>query len=294
MRRTESFSAFNITNEQQPGFLADDYSKFKYGSLTIARQFGYELARHFIKSFGNLLLSSPLVVIPSAFSHIPTASCAMEEFFVDQMNLFLFKNGCQPVEQAKIHRTVTYREDYGEMSAEERYNMIKGDRFHIDKSFLADKTLIFIDDIKITGTHERIIVKMLDDFEVKNDTYLLYLAQLKNPNINPRYENYLNQHFVKDLTQVDFIIKNDHFKFNTRVVKFILNSPSKECKEFLDKQTNSFIRELFYLAIGNSYWQFEEYRKNLLYLQSILSNLPDYDIQNSLADSFISATAPQN
>ena len=288
MRKTESFSAFNIFDDQLIGFSPDDYSKFKYGSLTIARKFGYTLARHFIKQYGHMLTSRAMVVVPSAFSHIPTASCAMEAFFVDQLNLFLFQNGCQPVEQAKIHRTVTYREDYGEMSAEERYNLIKGDRFHIDKTFLGDKTLIFIDDIKITGTHERIIVKMLDDFGIENDSLMLYLAELKNPNINPRFENYLNQYFVKNLSHLHHIIQHDSFRFNTRVVKYILNSPHDECKEFLALQSEPFVNELFFLAIGNSYGQFDDYKQNLLYIQNIVNHHSNAHMHENLKENLLS------
>ncbi len=171
------------------------------------------------------------------------------------------------------------------MSAEERYNLIKGDRFHIDKTFLGDKTLIFIDDIKITGTHERIIIKMLDDFSINNDTLMLYLAELKNPTINPRFENYLNQHFVKNLSHLNHIIKHDDFGFNTRVVKFILNSPHDECKAFLSLQTNSFISKLFFLAIGNSYGQFDDYKQNLLYIQKIIQQQPNSEMLKNLKEN---------
>lgn len=271
MRKIEDFSAFQIIDKDNFGFSPDEYSRFKYGSKNIAQKFGYTLAEKFIDRFSSVLKIQPLVVIPSAFSHIQTASCAMESFFVDRLNLFLFENGCQPVEQAKIHRTVTYREDYGEMSAEERFNMIKGDKFHIDKSFLGDKVLIFIDDIKITGTHERIIIKMLDDFNIQNDCYMLYYADLQNPTINPRIENFLNQHTIKNLVDLNQLITTEPFIFNTRVVKFILNSPHHDCIRFLKDQSFDFIRELFYLAIGNSYGQFEDYNKNLSFIQKIIN-----------------------
>jgi hypothetical protein len=194
----------------------------------------------------------------------------MESFFVDRLNSFLFQNACSPVEQTKIHRTVTYREDYGEMSAEQRYNMIKGDKFHIDKSFLEGKTLIFIDDIKITGTHERIIVKMLDDFDIQNHCFMLYYADLENPDIDPRIENFFNLHFVKTLGDLDWIIKTGSFVFNTRVVKYILSSRNTDCIQFLKDQSVEFVRDLFFLAIGNDYGQFDDYRQNLLYIQEIV------------------------
>lgn len=283
MRKIESFSAFQISDSNTFGFSPDEYSRFKYGAKNIARKFGHLLAEKFIAKYSEDLRSKPLIVVPSAFSHIHTASCLMEKFFVDKLNFFLYKIGEPPVEQAKIHRTVTYREDYGEMSAEERFNLIKGDKFHIDKTFLQNKTLIFIDDIKITGTHERIIVKMLDDFEIYNPCYMLYFADLQNQTINPRIENYLNQHFVKSLHDLDVLIKSEPFEFNTRVVKFILNSDHIECISFLHKQTAEFIKELFFLAIGNFYSQFADYRQNLTYIQKMVEKLEGTEQNTSLA-----------
>lgn len=290
MRKIESFSAFQIIDKENFGFSPDEYSIFKYGSKDIARKFGYTLANKFISKFSSVLKNKRLVIVPSAYSHIQTASCSMESFFVDRINLFLHQNGCSSVEQSKIHRTVTYREDYGEMSAEERFNMIKGDKFHIDKSFLEDKILIFLDDIKITGTHERIIIKMLNDFDIQNDCFMLYYADLKNSDINPRIENFLNQHFVKNLNDIDWIIKNGSFIFNTRVVKYILNSSNIACVIFLKTQSFEFIRELFFLAIGNGYGQFDEYRQNLVYIQEIVrhTNLKEYS-QNIISLDYFKA-----
>ncbi len=274
MRELESFSAIKIADNENFGFLPDEYSKFKFGSKTIARKFGYELAQRFITRLSHMpLTGKQIVVLPSAYSHIQTASCLMKTFFVNRFNLFLYQNGYPPVEEAKIYRTVTYREDYGEMSAIERFNLIKGDKFHVDKMFLEGKILIFIDDVKITGTHERIIIKMLDDFDIQNKCYMLYLAELQYPDMNPRIENYLNHCFVKSLHQLEWILKNDDFVFNTRVVKFILNANHNECVQFLKKQSDNFIRELFYLSLGNAYNQFESYRQNLNYLQHLVNEI---------------------
>ena len=206
----------------------------------------------------------------------------MKTFFVDRLNLFLYQNGCVPVEEAKIYRTVTYREDYGEMSASERFNLISGDKFHVDKAFLEGKILIFIDDIKITGTHERIIIKMLDDFNIQNKCYMLYLAELQNPEMNPRIENYLNHYFVSSLDKLDCLVNNGDFVFNTRVVKYILNSNHNECVHFLNKQSESFVRDLFYLSIGNAYNQFESYSQNLIYIQELMKKI---DTENTTFDS---------
>lgn len=264
------FSGFLIDNENEFGFSPVDYSKFKYGAINIARDFGYLLADRFIeKCFKDHYDGRQIVVLPSAYSYIPTASFFMKVFFVEKLNLFLYKNGYPIVQETKINRTVTYREDYGEMSAQDRYNLISGDSFHVDKAYIKDKQLLFLDDIKITGTHERIIIKMLNDAQINNDCYMLYFAELINSNISPKFENYLNNYFVKDLKKVDYIIKNENFIFNTRVVKYILNANPEEFKAFINQQTPDFKRDILFQAIGNEYFKFENYLENIDMLMTI-------------------------
>ena len=268
------FAAFGIESTDRIGFLPSDYSKFKHGANDIARKFGEELAERFIEQcFPNTYDGKRLVVIPSAYSHIPTASYYMAMHFVNVLNVYLYQKKHSVVEVAKINRTVTYREDYGEMSAEERFNLIKGDKFVIDKAFLADKRLIFIDDIKITGTHERIIVKMLNDHDISNDCYMLYYGELRNKNIPPNIENYLNNYSIKSLNDIEQIINSGHFVFNTRVVKLILNAESKSFRDFIYNRDKEFVKNLYYNAVGNEYFKFNVYLQNLNELSNIVNCL---------------------
>jgi hypothetical protein len=266
-REITRFSAYQINSPNEFDFSAEAYSKFKYGAENIAQQFGYDLADKFINNcFSVHYDGRPIVVLPSAYSHIPTASFYMKNFFVDKLNDYLFRNNFPVVEEVKIYRTVTYREDYGEMSADERYRLIKGDKFYIDKNRIDNKLLIFLDDVRITGTHERIITKMLDDYRMFNSCYMLFFAELSDNRIPPKIENTLNNAFVKNLNHIDCIIRNERFRFNTRVVKFILNSSPDEFDDFVAKRDNDFIRRLYYNAIGNEYYQFSSYNRNLMRL----------------------------
>lgn len=265
-----SFSAYKIEDAEKFDFLPEDYSKFKYGAINIAQKFGHILADRFISEcLSKTYTGNPIVVLPSAYSHIPTASYFMKCFFVDKLNAYLHENNHPVIRETKIHRTVTYREDYGEMSAEDRFKLIKGDKFYIDQEFIGDSTLLMLDDIKITGTHEQVLINMLNDYNLTNDCYMLYFAELVNKAIPPRVENYLNNFFIKGLDSIDAIIENEEFTFNTRVVKYILNADATSFDTFIAKRNQKFISELYYNAIGNEYFKFASYERNLNQLKTI-------------------------
>jgi len=265
------FSGYLVDSATDFEFSPEEYSRFKYGAVNIAQKYGYVLAERFIENcLSETYDGRPIVVVPSAYSHIPTASFFMKKYFVDKLNSYLFDNNYPVIEETKIHRTVTYREDYGEMSAADRYKLIKGDKFYIDKEFIGDKTLLFLDDIKITGTHEQVIINMLNDYRIANDCYMLYFAELINTDIPPSIENYLNNYSVGSLDDIDAIIKNEKFVFNTRVVKYILNSKDDDFDAFIAGRSEDFVNELYYNAIGNEYFKFSSYLRNIKKLKEIV------------------------
>lgn len=277
MRQTTTFSAYTINDARIIPFSATDYSRFKFGSIEVARAFGYELADKFIKNkmpqlIQNNQLTRPLVVIPSPYSFITTASGVMAEFFVERLNRYLAMHHFSVVQTAKIHRNTTYREDYGALNAEQRLALIEKDTFHIDAKFCENKTLLFLDDIKITGSHEKIVTRTLDTEGVVSDSFFLYFAELSNPKIDPTIENYLNYFAIDSLSGVHELIKSGDFRFNTRVVKYILNASSSDCKAFLMQQSDIFLNDFFSQAVGNSYHEIDAYRENCLFAGRLTNN----------------------
>jgi hypothetical protein len=264
----QHFSLHKINNASNFSFSPTEYSRFKFGDGAIAETFGSNLATAFINANrNNLDFSKQLVVIPSPYSFIPTATFAMTVHFTFTLNRWLAQNNFAVVQQAKVHRTITYKEDYGELDAAQRIKLIGNDSFHIDKDFLKDKTLIFLDDIKITGSHERMITKMLDEYLLTNTTYLLYFAELVNATIHPNIENYLNYYSVKSIFDLNEIIKYPNFTINTRIVKYILNTPPEIFRQFIQMQNSNFISLLYNMSLGNGYHTIEAYASNLKFVE---------------------------
>jgi len=272
----KAFSANHFTDIFDIPFSPADYSRFKFGCKDVARKFGKELASKFIKSdlfinqLDNFKQGQQIVVIPSPYQFIPTATSAMKDYFIAQFNHDLIDMGLDPVQEGKIYRTITYTEDYGAMTSEERRKFISNDAFYIDREFVKNKFCIFMDDIKITGTHEEMVQLMADAYELDCSYIYLYYAQLDNPDTHPQIENFLNYASIKNLLDVNDIIQNQNFIFNTRVIKYILNAPYDECKNFLLYQSLTFRNTLYHYAIGNSYHKIDKYAKNLKYLRELI------------------------
>ena len=266
----QTYAYHHISDPNDCGFSPDDYSRFKYGDNAVAQQFGIALADGFIQ---NILAQQPIinqiVVVPSPYSFIPTATFAMKDFFVARLNRWLVQHDYATVQEAKVHRTVTYKDDYGSLSAEDRMRLIGNDSFQIDAAFVTGKTLIFLDDIKITGSHERMILKMIDEYHLKNDVFMLYFAELTNKTIHPRFENFLNNHYVKSIFEVEKIIQSGNFLANTRVIKYLLQYENHAFEAFLQRQTPYFIAKIYDLAIGNGYQTIAAYRQNIQTLRAV-------------------------
>jgi hypothetical protein len=269
-----TYSLHHINSATHFGFDADDYSRFKFGDAEVSQYFGADLADGFISEhLSKQPIKKQIVVISSPYSFIPTATFAMKNHFVYRLNRWLVQHGYPAVQETKVHRTITYKEDYGELDAEQRISLIGNDSFHIDKDFLAGKTLLFLDDIKITGSHERMIMKMVNEYGLQNDIYMLYFAELVNKNIHPNIENYLNYHHVKNIYHLNDIIKGHDFCINTRIVKYILNYDHESFCIFIQDQDSNFINLLYDMALGNGYHTIEAYAPNLNFIkQNLLIN----------------------
>jgi len=266
-----TYSLHHINNARAFGFNPDDYSRFKFGDDAVAKKFGTQLADGFIHQH---LCANPIeqqiVVISSPYSFIPTATFAMKTWFVAWLNRWLAQHGYPVVQETKVHRTITYKEDYGELDAEQRINLIGNDSFHIDKDFLQNKTLVFLDDIKITGSHERMIMKMVNAYGLGNDIFMLYFAELTNKSIHPNIENHLNYHQVKSIFDLDGIIKSGSFMINTRIVKYVLNYDFDSFCIFIQGQTFDFINLLYDMALGNGYHTIDAYSQSLNFIKENL------------------------
>jgi hypothetical protein len=258
------FATYDIEDTEKLPFSAADYSKFKFGDGDVAENFGQLLAQSFIEKNRQLLLENEeIIVISSPYNSIPTASFYMTAAFKKHLNFFLFENGKKAAMDSKIHRYKTYSTDYGELDFEARKQLISTDKYHLDSLFLENRLCLFLDDVKITGSHEYVIKKQIieNNLEGKGAFGFLYLAELKNDSIAPQFENILNYAYVKGLSEIVEIMAKPDFHFNTRLIKYLLLLSDIEL--FLEKVEKNKQKQLIDWAISNNYHLMEEYQVNI-------------------------------
>jgi len=256
-----------VTNETELSFDPESYSMFKYGCGKTANHFANYLAMSFIDDFmesnKHMWDGKQLVFISPPHHGIPTAADAMKTVFTTKLNLYLNKKSHNVCELAKIERRPSYTMDYGNMESEERKNRLTGDSFYLDKTFVKDKFLILLDDIRVTGAHEDRVANVLQKAGVSNSNCVyVYFAKVLNTEINPKIEDELNHAYVKRLVHVDNIITEGEFVLNTRVTKLIL-SDKDMFMPFIESKSDAFCRTLLSAGLLNGYHKDDKFRDNL-------------------------------
>lgn len=268
-----SYSLYKITDKLNCPFSESEYSRFKFGDSSIARKFADELCEGFIAAHRELILShEEIVVLPSPYHSIPTASNYLSLYFKTRLNAFLYKHNRKALIESKIYRNQTYTTDYGNLDYQQRIQLIANDTYYIDRNFIDGKLCLFLDDIKITGSHEHIVKKILEQYNVQGKFVFIYYAELMNSDIHPKIENYYNYFYVKDLESLITIINAPSFVFNTRTVKYILKLELNELLLFIEQVADPLLEQLFHLAVSNNYHTLSEFKENLTYINQSIQN----------------------
>lgn len=274
MSNSSSFSKFSlhkITCTENFPFSPVEFSRFKFGDDDAAQRFGTAMAEAFIREY--LCGSTPPIselVIACSYQFIPTAACALRRHFLRHINRWMAANNLDPVQKVKIYRATTYQLDYGTLSAESRAQHIARDHFHIDREMVANKTILVLDDIRITGGHETRLLRMFQELGIQEPLLFLYFAELTSRKIEPGIENHLNFYDVHSIFDLEELLQRGRFAINARFVKYVLAYEHEAFCSFLEGQDERFAGLLLHMAIGNGYHKKQEYAANIARLNKRL------------------------
>ena len=275
----KKLAVHTFTNENDLTFDKITYSNFKYGGFSETIEFAKALSEKLYQYIiDNNLLGKEIVATGAPYNQVPVASSALCEYSILSLNEDLIKHNHSPVKIIKVSREHSYHDDYGNMSTAERDRAICGETFHADEHELEGKFVIFIDDIRISGAHERRMQKMVDSMSVKFDYMYAYYAMLDNNECSPKIEGMLNHASIKKdgSTITEFLIERlslikEPIILNTRASKFLLSlSEELFVNNVLPVLDIATMMLLYKYAIGNTYHTHELYITNFNHLKELV------------------------
>lgn len=255
MNKSYHLHKFTCLNDVQ--FPLDDYSKLKFGCDRVARSFGSSLATGFFNEFKTELSSNPVVVHSSPYNVVPNAATLMTSHFLNTLNELMVKSVGFHVDYSTVHRTVSYRHDYSKLSKADRMKMISNDSYYVNRDFIGNKTIVFIDDIHITGTHEVRILDVLKQNAIVNPVMFVCFARYFGD--KPSIESELNLSGIDSLESYIAHIEQETYHVNTRAIKFVLGQPRHLLKKWLPAFPQYIFEKMYYGSLAEGYYKIPEY-----------------------------------
>lgn len=263
---------------------ARQYSRMKYGDNRAIREVADKMALSIqndpeLQTF--LETKMPLIITSSAYGEVPTAAT----YLTDHIEEILRTKGVD-VRRIKIDRLGQFaKQDFGKLSEEHRQAAMKARKLQLRKEFVEvvnGATVMVIDDLCATGSHERAIHSLLHQYGVKKVFTSYYINFSEQIRINdPDVEEWLNRAQAKTTRDLIHWLDGETFGPNARMLKFVLTTKAEESlgitenkriadlNYFLDSLDNGVLRKLYEAAVSaDGYCYMSDYAKGFSLLEA--------------------------
>ena len=246
----QDYSRYRFTDLRTAPFDVRAYSRMKFGSDLAARAFAYDMADRFFPRYRRAL-ASPCVIIPAPSTTVAVAATMLSRHFMDRLNESLDQAGDPPVEWTLIHRNMTYNNNYAHLPRAERKGLLAGDRIYVNRDFVDGKTLIFVDDARITGAHEERLRDHLETQGMPNPHVFVTLARYEGD--DPSIECRLNRMEIKDARDLVALAHEEGYQVTTRSLRLFLEAPADDFDDILCRAPARFREQAYHAAIVKGY-----------------------------------------
>ncbi len=279
-----SLALFNLTRQadmvfDQSGDLFDAYaySRFKYGSAYMSKQYAQALCVLLRERHPELWQTSALWLTSSAYKFVPTASDSLAKYLFKYLSHTLQGRQAPVIEPVKIARTRLFPADYGNLTQQERKAIMQQVDLYFEQPLPAQQAddLVIVDDIRITGAHEHRLLEFAKKEGFKR-IYFVYIAHL-SPKSDPTTEHWLNHMAVRDLRDLWDLWSTEGCLLNARICKFLLSYPDKialtQFAKALPQRLSSRIAEGMWqdgyaeMALYTAHWEIWEAYKKMVVIQ---------------------------
>jgi hypothetical protein len=219
-----------------PYFDEQAYSYFKYGDGQETQRYSEALAG-LLQASGAIDPEESLLVSGSAYQFVPTAAAHLAVSLTGALQRQGFDATHFHTANEAISRGGDVPSgDFSSMTAEQREAVLAVNRPILDansQAIVKDKKVITVDDIRMTGAHEKTLVELFDSAGVETALFC-YLAVFNTVQgvRNSRIEQDINQRYVKDMTDLVHIANRNPFLPNARVSRFVLNASDEDIAFF--------------------------------------------------------------
>ncbi len=260
------------------------FSRFKHGDGSVTSEYGQALAEHVLEVAPQF--SEDTLITGSCFKYTPVASHYLARETQYWLNSSAADHDRDPVKHIKIDRAELFDGDYSAMTNAERARLLQSDRITADLGRLAGKRLIVVDDIRITGGHEKKIASLLEQSDVE-DVLFLYVAELRGDTDDPTIEDRLNRSTITEPADLIPLFSEPGFKLNSRAVKFVIGRFTSEDRAvLLATLDNEARRALWSAVMHNGYYQMPQYADAARQLYLAVEPVASYEPQAFNAERY--------
>lgn len=254
------YSLYKFSSLKSAPFDTEEYSRLKFGSDRVARKFGRQLADAFFHEFYQVLTTQKCVVIPAPSAGVPVAATLIANHFFNRLNARLANVGHLPVEMTHVHRDMTYNNNYADLEKEQRQKLLAGDAQYFNRDFVKGKHIIFIDDVRITGSHEEKLESVLKSIKLTNSR--TYVSFCRYTGSMASIEGKLNHCYIRDAKDLVRMAHEHGHVMTTRAIRLLLEYDSRRIDELLQQAPDAFLESAYYAAIVKGYNLVPEYEQS--------------------------------
>lgn len=252
-----------VTTDGLP-FDATSYSYFKYGSGEVADYYAHQLSTMLLKEHLTEALANnePVILCGSAYKRVPTAAYHVAASVAAGLRFAGINTFHGHIARGKLAEG-----DYSAMSLSERELKMSDNQLSLDVKLFQGKHVIMIDDICISGAHERSVVSLMRTVPIRSLT-MAYVVEMDRAvaQADPAIESRINHAAIKSVRDLLAHIRTcESFSVTARIVKFILEADTSEAEWFIDRIAQDkpqVIRTLFVGSVDDGYDQMPRYRAN--------------------------------
>ncbi|HWC24715.1 MAG TPA: phosphoribosyltransferase family protein [Flexivirga sp.] len=205
---------------------ARSYSRFKHGDAAVARRFAVALAA----LAARRLDERPVLVTTSAFAQVPPAAYSLLIPFVQHLRLL--RPDLQ-VGTFRITRRGVSNGDYSRMTREDRRASIGAGDLTPGRD-VTGAVVLALDDIRVTGNHERAMDRCLTKAGVAEVRHL-YVVDAAAFAECPQIESVLNEAAMGGAAELLDIAAGRRFVPNARLCRRVLALPVDELRDFVER-----------------------------------------------------------